>query len=340
MDRLKAMHSFVRVMHAGNFSTAARQLGVSRALISRHIIELERHLGFALLSRSTRNVVPTDQARPYLKFCERVFRELEREQDFVPHRDRNASTLKIVAPKSFGTLKLTDAVLDFAAAEPRFQVSLSLEDFSFRPNEFIEKGYDIAICISSISDSALISRRIAALDWVLCATPDYVRRHGRPHSPADLKNHPCLAHLNLEMNDSIWRFERDGDRASIKIGGPFRSNSGIALRKAALRSLGIAVLPRYAIASDLAAGSLIPLLRRYRLPQRPLSAIYPRSLAGLPKIKAFLPWLTRWFRNHDPNSDSGAAIGSAPAPTASEIVPIHRPNRPKPAGLPSPSNLV
>jgi DNA-binding transcriptional LysR family regulator len=139
---------------------------------------------------------------------------------------------------------------------------------------------------------------------MLCATPHYVRRHGRPQSPAELKNHPCLAHLNAESNDSIWRFEKDGRRTSIKIDGPFRSNSGIVLRKAALRSLGIAILPRYAIAADLASGALIPLLRRHRLAPRPLSAVYPRTMAGLPKIKTFVPWLTRWFRDHDLNGDA------------------------------------
>ena len=309
MDRLKAMQSFVRVMHAGNFSIAARQLGVSRALISRRIMELERHLGFALLQRSTRNVVPTDEAAPYLAFCERVFREIEREQSFVRYRDKNASTLKVVAPKSFGTLKLADALLSFAAAEPRFKVSLSLEDLSF-PNELTEKGYDIAICIASIKDSSLISRRIAVLDWMLCASPDYLRRHGRPQHPADLKQHACLPYLNLDANDSVWRFERDGKRHIIKIDGPFYSNSGMALRKAALQALGIAILPRYAIAADLASGALLPLLGRYRVPPRPLLAIYPRPLAKLPKIRMFLPWLDRWFRAHDPNG--GPMSAAAP----------------------------
>jgi DNA-binding transcriptional LysR family regulator len=306
MDRLKAMHSFVRVMHAGNFSTAARQLGVSRALVSRHIIDLEHHLGFSLLSRSTRSVVPTDDAYSYLKLCERVFRELEGEQQFVRDRGKNAGTLKVVAPKSFGTLNLSDAILDFAQAEPNFRISLSLEDFSFRPYDFIEKGYDIAICISSISDSALISRRIAALDWVLCATPEYVQRHGKPSRPAEVKHHPCLVHLNLEFNDRIWRFEGDASRSSIKIDGPFRSNSVIVLRKAALRSLGLAILPRYAIAADLSSGALIPLLQRHRLAPRPLSAVYPRPFARLPKIRTFVAWLARWFREHDPNRQVGA----------------------------------
>jgi DNA-binding transcriptional LysR family regulator len=334
MDRLKAMQSFVRVMHAGNFSAAARQLGVSRALISRRILELERHLGFALLQRSTRNVVPTEEAGPYLKFCERVFREIEREQDFVRYRDKSASALKLVAPKSFGTLKLADALLAFTATEPRFQVSLSLEDLSF-PNELTEKGYDIAISIGAIKDSGLISRRLGLLDWVPCASPDYIRRRGRPQHPAELKQHACLAYLNLELNDSIWRFERDGARQSIKISGPFSSNSGIVLRNAVLQGLGIAVLPRYAIAADLAAGALVPLLRSYRVPPRPLLAIYPRSLSRLPKLKTFLPWLGRWFRDHDPNGGVGVQTASR-----------WRNHPPVPAGkaaaaaLPSPSNLV
>lgn len=302
MDRLKAMQSFVRVMRAGNFSTAARQLGVSRALISRHIIALEQHLGFPLLSRSTRNVAPTEAAHSYLEFCEGVLREMEREQEFGHYREKTATTVKMVGPKSFGTLKLADAILALAKAEPQLQLSLSLEDFSFRANEFMEKGYDIAICISSINDSALISRRIATLEWLVCAAPDYIRRHGRPNHPQDLKHHACLAHLNLEPNDRLWRFESDGKRLSVKIDGPFQSNSAVLLREATLRGLGIAILPRYAVAADVAAGRLTPLLRRHRLGSRPLAAVYPRSLARSSKVKTVNSWLMRWFREHDPNT--------------------------------------
>lgn len=302
VDRLKAMQSFVRVMRSGNFSTAARQLGVSRALISRHIIALEQHLGFPLLSRSTRNVAPTDAAHTYLAFCERVLRELEREQEFGQYREKAASTVKIVGPKSFSTLKLGDAILALTKAQPQLRISLSLEDFSFRPNEFMEKGYDIAICISSINDSALISRRIATLEWLLCAAPDYIRRHGRPQNPHDLKHHACLAHLNLEANDRVWRFDSNGKLISVKIDGPFRSNSALLLREATLRSLGIALLPRYAVSADIASGALVPLLRRHRPPSRPLATVYPRSLAGSAKVKTVNAWLIRWFKARDPNA--------------------------------------
>ncbi len=143
MDRLRTMQSFVRVMRSGSFTIAARQLGVSRALVSRHIIDLERHLGIRLLNRSTRNVVPTDEAASYLQFCEQILSDLEKgERSFAGNHDKPIETLKIVAPKSLGTMNSADAILDFAQAEPRIRVSLVLEDFSFRPYEFVEKGYD------------------------------------------------------------------------------------------------------------------------------------------------------------------------------------------------------
>jgi DNA-binding transcriptional LysR family regulator len=302
MDRLRTMQSFVRVMHSGSFTVAARQLGISRALVSRHIIDLERHLGLRLLNRSTRNLTPTDEAAGYLGFCERILGEIESgERSFTQHQDKPIETLKLVGPKSFGTMNLADAILDFAESEPHVRVSLALEDFSFRPYQFVEKGYDLALCIATIRDSALISRTIVSLDWVLCASPDYVARHGKPRTPADLKRHSCLAHMNLEINDRIWQFNRNQTRRAVKVDGPMLSNSALVLRKAALRSLGIAILPRYCVAADLAAGRLVTLLSRYKLPNRPLVAVYPRAITASPKINSFVAFLSRWFQRANPN---------------------------------------
>ena len=302
MDRLRTMQSFVRVMRSGSFTIAARQLGVSRALVSRHIIDLERHLGIRLLNRSTRNLVPTDEAASYLQFCEQILSDLEKgERSFVGNHDKPVETLKIVAPKSLGTMNLADAILDFAQAEHRIRVSLVLEDFSFRPYEFVEKGYDLALCIATIRDSALMARKIGLLDWVLCASPNYILRHGRPKTPADLKQHSCLAHINLDLNDSVWQFSRNQVRRSIKVEGQLQSNSALVLRKAALRSLGISILPRYCVAADLAAGTLVTVLPNYKLPQRPLQAVYPRAITASRKTKAFVTFLSHWFQQSNPN---------------------------------------
>jgi DNA-binding transcriptional LysR family regulator len=302
MDRLRTMQSFVRVMRSGSFTIAARQLGVSRALVSRHIIDLERHLGLRLLNRSTRSLTPTDEAASYLAFCEQIIGELEKgERSFVRTQDKPVEALKVVAPKSFGTENLADAILDFADSQPHIRVSLVLEDFSFRPYEFVEKGYDLALCLAAIRDSALISRAIVSLDWVLCASPDYIARHGRPKTPADLKHRSCLVHMNLEVNDRIWQFSRNQVRRSVKVEGQLLSNSALVLRKAALRSFGIAVLPRYCVAADLAAGTLVTLLPNYKFPGRPLLAVYPRAIVASRKINTFVAFLSRWFQQSNPN---------------------------------------
>jgi DNA-binding transcriptional LysR family regulator len=303
MDRLRTMRSFVRVMRSGSFTIAARQLGISRALVSRHIIDLEHHIGLRLLNRSTRSLTPTDEAASYLAFCERILGEIEKgEQSFARTQDKPIETLKLVAPKSFGTLNLADAILDFAEREAHIQVSLVLEDFSFRPYEFVEKGYDLALCLAQIRDSALVSRSLASLEWVLCASPDYIMRQAKPATPADLKQHSCLVYMNLEINDRMWQFSQKQARRSVKIDGKFSSNSALVLRKAALRSFGIAMLPRYCVAADLASGALVPVLPNYRLPRRPLLAVYPRPLTGSRKINMFVSFLARWFQQSNPNA--------------------------------------
>jgi DNA-binding transcriptional LysR family regulator len=310
MDRFRTMESFVRVVRAGSFTIAANQLGLSRALVSRHVSGLESRLGVRLLNRSTRSLNLTEEGRTYLEFCEHVFGQIEsNERAIVRTRAEPAGMLKIAAPKSFGTLHLADAIVDFATDHPRLRVSLTLEDVSFRrPYDFVERGLDLALRISSLPNSSVIERRIAACDWVVCAAPDYLARFGRPGTPADLADHDCLVHLNVAANDRIWRFEETkgkGRRSrSVKVNDGFSSNSALALRKAALAGLGIAAVPRYIVVDDLASGALVTVLPRHRLPQRPLLAVYPRANPTPQKIEIFLDFLTDWVKAHDINHGS------------------------------------
>ena len=147
MDRFRTMESFVRVVRAGSFTIAGNQLGLSRALVSRHVGDLERRLGVRLLNRSTRSVNLTDEGRAYLAFCDKVFADIEQGERQVARAPEEATgTLRVVAPKSFGSLHLADAVVAFAAAQPKLNVSRSLEDVSFRrPYEFVERGLDLAL---------------------------------------------------------------------------------------------------------------------------------------------------------------------------------------------------
>lgn len=312
MDRFRTMESFVRVVRAGSFSIAANQLGLSRALVSRHVGDLEARLGVRLLNRSTRSLNLTDEGRSYLEFCEQLFRQIESKERIIARtRSEPVGTLRLMAPKSFGSVHLADAVVAFARAQPRLRVSLMLDDVSFRTYGFAEKGLDLAIWISSLHNASLTERPVASLDWLVCAAPSYLSRAGRLATPADLARHACLVHSNVAPNDNIWRFEGPRGGISAKVTGVFFSNSALALRKAALAGLGIALVPRYCVAGDLAAGDLVTVLPRYKVPPRPLFAVYPRTKAVPQKVDLFVDFLTEWMAARNVNLANAHALDFA-----------------------------
>jgi DNA-binding transcriptional LysR family regulator len=295
------MESFVRVVRAGSFTIAATQLGLSRALVSRHVGDLESHLGVRLLNRSTRSLSLTEEGAAYLEFCERVFSEIEiNERAILRTPTEPAGTLKVLAPKSFGTTHLADAVVAFTKTQPRLRVTLMLENTPYRGTyEFGERGLDVVLCFSTVRTASVAEREIASMAWVVCASPAYLGHAGAPKSPADLGSHSCLVHVNVAPNDSVWRFEGDTGPVAVKVRGDFFSNSALGLRKAALADLGIALLPHYAVAEDLAAGRLMAVLPRYRVGARTLLAVYPKAKVTPRKVSAFVEFLKDWMTRQD-----------------------------------------
>ena len=263
MDRFKTIDSFVRVAIAGSFSSAAKQLGMSRALVSLHVTDLEKRLGVRLLNRTTRSLTLTEAGASYLEYCQRMLAEMnEQESSITQLQKEPRGSLKVAAPKSFGTLYLSDAVVSFSARYPNIQLSLILEDYSFRAYDFVEQGLDVAVRLGDLPDSTLVARKIATLQWIVCASPKYLAHHGEPKTPADLGKHTCLAHVNLDPNDRAWRLHSSDHVISVKISGAFSSNSALVLRKAALAGLGIGYLPLYCIEEDLKTGALRKVLTK------------------------------------------------------------------------------
>lgn len=307
MDYLQTMQTFVRVARAGSFTAAASQLGLSRALVSRHVADLEARLSVRLLNRSTRCVSVTQEGDVYLAKCERLLEEIEALEGSVA-RDRMSAkgAIKVHAPKTFGTVVLTDAVLAFSKAQPGIRVSLILGDFTFRPYDFVEQGFDMGIRISPIRDSALIARKIGSVESLLCASPRYLKREGMPKTPDELAGRPCLAHLNLAPNDRVWTFHGPKGVKSIDVSGPFFSNSALVLRKAALADMGIAVLPDYCVRDCLSEGSLVRVLPQFRLAPRPILVVRPRTKYMTEKDRLFVDFLAKWFKRR-------AATGAEPA---------------------------
>ena len=293
MDRIGTMASFVEVARHGSFSVAAKQLGLSRALVSRHVLDLERRLEVRLLNRTTRSVTPTEAGRRHLAFCIRMLDDLQTE-DSVLHRmhEQPEGILKVIAPMWFGSLDLGGVITDFIRAHPRISVNLTLGGFGSRTFGFLEEGFDVAIHTRKMPASRLIARRVGMIGWTLAASPAYLAAHAAPQTPEALREHACLAH----GHDMPWHFRVKSRTVRIATAPVMVSNSYMTLRTASLRGLGIAMLPSCVVNRDIAKCELVPVLPAVALPDRPLFVAY--SPGGRPpaKVTLFVRHLAQRFR--------------------------------------------
>ena len=189
-DTLHEMSVFSRVVAAGSLSAAARELGLSPALISRRLAALESRLGVRLINRTTRSLHLTDEGAAYLETCGRILSEIEEADAAVAAgRGEPQGILRVALPASFGNQHVAPLVPDFAARYPKVQLALSLSD---RYVNVIEEGFDLAVRIAELEDSSLAARKLAPNRRVVCASPEYLRRHGTPRTLEELAQHNCL----------------------------------------------------------------------------------------------------------------------------------------------------
>ena len=293
MNRIDTMRSFVEVARHGSFSAAARHLGLSRALVSRHILDLEQRLEIRLLNRTTRSVTLTEAGGHHLAFCGRVLEEMQIEDGALRRlREEPEGTLKVIAPMWFGSLDVGGVITGFVAEHPRIRVNLALGGFGSRTFGFLDEGFDVAIHTRKMPSSRLIARQLGSIRWSLCAGPDYVARAGTPQGPDELGRHACLVHTH----DLPWRLRADSRSTVLRTSPALTSNSYLTLRTAALRGLGVAMLPHCIVAEDIAERRLVPLLPHVPLAPRPLYAAY--SPGGKPpaKVALFVRHLAQRFR--------------------------------------------
>jgi DNA-binding transcriptional LysR family regulator len=296
MERFKTMESFVRVVRAKSFSLAAKELGLSRALVTKHVQALEDYLGARLLNRTTRSLALTEIGAEYYDFCQRIIGEMEEEERSLRDLQKEPrGSLRVLSPKSFATLHMCEAVAAFAHRYPEIRVTLVLDDSSLHSINLVTQGYDVAVRLAAIDDSTLVARKLATLKWAACVSPEYLKRHDAPKTPRDLANHNCLTHMTLGA-DRVWRFEDGTKPIDVKVQGTFSANSVIALQHAARTGIGVALLPTYSAADDLRSGALKQVLADYAIPERPLYVVYPYGANPPKKVRLFVDFLAQHFR--------------------------------------------
>jgi DNA-binding transcriptional LysR family regulator len=293
-DRVTGMQVFVRIATLGSLSAAARALGMSQTMATKHMAALEGRLGTKLLHRTTRRLTLTEAGRNYLEASERILGEIE-EADFRASIETTEvrGTLRLNAPVSFGIREIAPLVPELAARHPALTVDLGLND---RQVDLIEEGWDLVVRIGAMKNSSTIARRLASCRMALCAAPAYLAKHGTPRNIADLEKHNCLGYtLSSTVGVDRWVFGQDR-KASVAIKGSLRANNGDVLVVAAVAGQGIVYQPTFLVDREIRTNLLVPL----KLDHEPIEldgvfAVYPSDRRPPAKVRAIIDFLAERF---------------------------------------------
>lgn len=294
LDRITGMHVFSRAAHAGSLSAAARQLGLSPGMATKHLDALEERLGVRLFQRSTRKLSLTGPGQQYLEALTRFLPELEEAEAMIASQRVEATgLLRLNTPLSFGVRYLAPLIPAFAKKHPNVTLDLGLND---RVVDLMDEGWDLTIRVGRLKDSRLVSRKLAESELVVCAAPSYWKQYGRPKRTTELSHHNCLGSLisNIARPDE-WSFGRNRDNR-IPVKGSMRANNGDALVAAAVAGLGVLYEPEFIIADAIRRGDLEPVSLDF--PSADLGGIhivYSPDRAPPAKVRVMIDFLVASF---------------------------------------------
>lgn len=288
MDQFKQISTFAEVATRGSLSAAARAEGVAPAMIGRRLDALEERLDVKLLQRTTRKIALTIEGAAFLEDCQRILAELEEAETSVSERSAKASgQLTISAPAGFGRQHVAPLIPNFLAEHKEVKLTLNLND---RVVDLIGEGVDVAIRIATLTDSNLIGVKLADNKRVVVASPDYIKRYGRPQTLDDLHHHNCLT-FSSDGSQRGWTFKENGKNVLRKIEGNMVCNDGAVLHDWALSGKGLAWRSMWEVGSEIETGKLVTVLDEYNAPGNDIYAIFAQRRHLPLRIRAFVDFL-------------------------------------------------
>ena len=293
MDRFREIASFVAVADKGSFAATAAGEGVTPVVIGRRVDALERRLGTRLLHRSTRRLTLTEDGTVFLEHCRRLLADVESAERAVSAGRHTAiGHLVVSAPAGFGRRHVAPHGSAFIKAHPQVRLSFNLSD---RVVDLVREGYDLGIRIGGEFDPNDVAIKLAANRRVVCGTPAYFRRHGKPKTLADLARHHCLA-FNLQGGQQRgWLFQSGGKPVNVRVSGNLDCNDGELLHRWAIEGLGIAWRSTWEIAPELEHGELVTVLDEYALPSYDICAVYPQHRDVPARLRLFVDYLRKTY---------------------------------------------
>jgi len=297
MDTLDGIKTVVAVVETGSFTAASERLGMSKALVSKYIGEVEDSLGVRLLNRSTRRLALTEAGQRYYDQALPLLEEFEEMVDSVTGEQSSPrGLLRISVPVTFGEMSLAPLIPKFLQQYPDIGVDLQLSD---KMIDMLEEGIDVVIRIGGVDDSSLIAKHIQTLPLALCASPDYIQSRGRPKTPEELAEklakHDCIIDSNFRVGKHWPIICPNNITTSVEVSSRSMANSPRAVKEIALAGGGIGMIPRFIVQDALDDGRLEEILPEYRTLEFGLFAIYPHRRYLSRKVRCFIDFLIAEF---------------------------------------------
>jgi LysR family transcriptional regulator for bpeEF and oprC len=307
MDKLRGIEYFVRVVEAGSFARAARELEVSPPAVTKTINALERRLGVRLLTRDSRKLSLTAEGEQYLTVCGNTLAELRAvEAGWESARNRASGKLVVGVARVISPLVVARFVAGFLERYPA--ISLELKIVS-GPNVSPPAGVDVMLLVGWLKESSFVAKQIGQIHLMTCASPSYLEAHGTPANPDELRNHVCLAYRDARgMIYDLWKYERGGEMRDVALTPRLISDDPNALREACIRGVGIMRATSIGARPLIDQGRLVPILNEWKvLEGPPIHAVYRRGARSSAKLRAFLDFVVEFFADLEPR-------GSEPSP--------------------------
>jgi LysR family transcriptional regulator, regulator for bpeEF and oprC len=294
MDRLQAMQVFVRVVETGGFTRAADVMSMPKATVTTLVQNLETHLGAKLLNRTTRRVSVTPDGAAYYERCVRILTDIEETEGALSRaRSTPRGRLRVDVSGGFGRRFLVPALSEFFERYPEIQLELGCSD---RPVDLIEEGVDCVVRGGEQPDSTLIARKLGMIEFVSCATPGYLERHGVPLHPNDLAQHRLINYFSAKTGRMYKReFSRNGERVVLDLRGYVAFNDAEAMFQAGVAGLGIVQASELMACDALRRGAMAQILADWRIDPLPVYLMYPQNRHLSTKVRAFAEWVAEVY---------------------------------------------
>ncbi len=296
METVVGLRIFARVVEAGSFSEAGRQLGVAPSSVSRQINELEDSLGALLFQRTTRKLSLTEAGELYYERATSIVTDIDEAKLAVSQLDGTPTgILRLNVPGSLSRRYIVPTLVAFQEKFPGVEIVLLASD---QVMDMVEHRIDLTIRLGALSDSSLVARKIGSGRRVVCASTAYLKKAGHPKSPDDLADHNCLT-FRSNPGSNVWKFKNIKSVISaVRVSGNLYANDGESLVAAAVEGHGIILVPEWLVNCELREGTLQELLTNYSLipKETPMYALYPRQRHLPPKVRAFIDFLVEHFK--------------------------------------------